>query len=774
MQSTADTTRIYSDWKTLTAHFVPTSAPVGIESDLAVINSQTDSATITLRNLDRNFQGLKGVRLQYRRQGTDTWTLAQTWINEQYRKEYPTALPFPAEGNPTQRMLFTADGTYELRAQTFSLFGSTDVVKESETITLVQDLKKPQALSVTDIPSYLSLPNRNEIHITFNEPIRKAAISQAANVRIVEVNDEQGNTPANPHVLDEADYSLIISDNDIYFSFREAILPKMHNRIYKFSVFDVPDQVGNLSDTITWLMPCNFSAVYVVPYTDRITVEKGMTETMQLYTVPIEDGHNFTLSGQPSWIKLSETQGITSEDMENIEVTILPTAPIGKHEVNIQVTESNGISTTITFLVTVEGNKPSWTVDTDLYENNMVIVGRLKTDAGEWSTSDHLLIGAFDEFDICRGVAYTDYVLNNTQGSTQATETGFANLMVYGNRSGEQLTFRIYDETTGFIYQNVQLTLPDGQTVTSVNFTADDMLGSYEQPVAFKTGNQLMQNLELWKGWNWVSFYLDSDKTIDELLGSHAYAISCIKTKDQFSDNYYDETDKRYRFGGDLAGQKIGKGVMYKIYSLYDIQIPIPGNKPSDKWQLTLNPGWNWIGVPYHNVLSLEEVFGQPLFDDYVKDRYRSATFNERSEWEGTLKSILPGNGYIYRSMADNAVVVGESRRAARSATVNTGDYSDNMTIVMQPLKGDDPMPGTEVSVYIGGTLRGKAVTNSQGLCYLTIAGNQSDIEGEMTVRVGNAEVIVPQDIWYSNDAIIGHTSDPYVLQLVIPDIASR
>lgn len=775
LQSTADSSRVHSNWSTLTAHFVPTSASVTIESDLAVINCNVDSATITLRNLDRNFQGLKGVRLQYRRQGTDTWTLAQTWINEEYRKEYPNALSFPNEGNPTQRLRFTDDGTYELRAQTFSLFDNMDVVKESDIITLVQDTKKPQALSISGISRYLTLTNRNDVHITFNEPIRKAAISQAANVRIVEEIDPNGNEPANPHVVDEADYSLVLSDNEIYFSFNDAALPLMHDRIYRLKVFDVPDSYGNPSDTITWLMECNFASVYVYCPVDEITLQKGQTKNIELYLLSAEGGHSYTLSGQPSWVKLSQTEGTTDKEELEAEMTILPTAPIGRSEFTIHVTESNGITTDTNIKVTVEGSKPHWHVNPNMYENNMVIVGRLKTEDGEWSTDQHMLVGAFDDYGNCRGVAYTDYTLNKVLANgTQTTETGYVNLMVYGDKSNETLTFHIYDERTGFIYRDVQLTDANGNTTTTLSFVPDQMVGSYESPVAFTTGDQLMQNLELNSGWNWVSFYLDTDMTIGELFGPYAYAITNIKTKDQFSDSYFDEVYLSHRFGGELCNQKIERGILYKINSTDDIQIPVAGNKPSSQWQLNLHPGWNWIGTPHHNVLALSEVFPDPVYDDFVKDRYNSAIFNERSEWEGTLMALLPGSGYVYRSMSATNTNISGARQAESNSIISYDDYSDNMTIVMQPLQGDDPMPNTEVSVYIGGTLRSKTTTNSQGVCYLTVAGSQTDTEAEMTIHVGNAEIVIPHDIWYRNDATIGNTAAPYVLQLIIPEIASK
>ena len=41
-------------------------------------------------------------------------------------------------------------------------------------------------------------------------------------------------------------------------------------------------------------------------------------------------------------------------------------------------------------------------------------------------------------------------ILHHPNG-TQTAETGFVNLMVYGNKDNERITFRIYNEKNGFI-----------------------------------------------------------------------------------------------------------------------------------------------------------------------------------------------------------------------------------------------------------------------------------------------------------------------------------
>ena len=791
LQSKDDTVNIYSPWKTLTAHFVPTSATVELQSELAVINSLTDSTTITLRNLDRNFSGLKGVRLQYRRKGSDEWRLAEEWVKETYMASYPSAKVLPPTGNLTKRLKFVSDGTYELRAQTFSLFGNEDVTRESDILTIIQDCRKPRVLGTAGTSTFLSLLNRNNVHVTFDEPINVAAISQAANISIQRVQDEGvGLYATKPHVLNEADYAITMSDRDIYFSFRDAILSQMHNGTYEFSVQDIPDMYGNLSDTIRWRMAVDFSSSIWLDTPEEQVMSVGSKLTDTLYVFKIETGHTFTISGQPSWMKLGVTSGSTSDFDGSlpVEVTILPSAPIGLFEVPLCLTDEKGITNILGYRIRVLDYVPEWTASKDLYEDNMVIVGKVSRWRGmEDSNSTNYIVGAFDADGNCRGMAFSNYtVKDQLAGGLRVDAPGYLNLVVYGNPGDGDLTFRIYDITTSQTYDSVIVALDEGEDLKTIAFDPSGVIGSYEQPAVFYPGDCLIQNIALKKGWNWVAIYMDIEgKTVQDVFANYADNIDCIKTKTSFSEVYQDETNA-YTFAGDLATEEMERWKLYKLHALHDANISLRGKVVSGHWSQTLQPGWNWLGTPSY-VVPLDVEFGNATSGDYIKGWEGYATFNDRGQWEGPLVALMPGKGYQYLSKAaDEQYILGMSKQriphgefeesmiTAPTPVPTYTDYPENMTLVLQIKRGDDILAGQTVNVFMRGTLRGRATTNAQGICYLTVAGDPAEDGTPITLAVEGAEVPQPKDLFYMNDAMVGSTVNPYTLQIIIPEIAAK
>lgn len=789
LQSAGDTSRVFSDWRTLTAHFVPRSSRVDLESELAVINAKTDSTTLTLRNLDRNFRGLKGVRLQYRRRGTETWTPAEEWVMEAYKQDYPTAKVLPPSGSVTKRMKFGIDGTYELRAQTFSLFGNGDVTYESDTVTVVQDCQKPRTLGTDGMPGILSLLNRKDVHVTFDEAINTSAISQAANIRIRRLDTEgtENGDSAGSSILSEADYDITMSDRDIYISVHDAMLPKMHGGTYEFSVMDIPDKYGNLSDTIRWRMAVNFTSVIWQNLNREIVIMKGGTATDSIYIGKIEAGHTFTITGRPSWLQLSQTEGTTSDidDYLLIEATVLPTAPIGPNHVELVVKDDNGIESPLDFTVNVLGNVPDWRVDPTLYEDNMLIVGRLMVWANEWAETPDKLVGAFDSDGNCRGLAYTDYTLKDQLvDGVRKDVPGYINMVVYGNPGDGDIIFRVYNAWSGTTYDSVMVKVNNVET-NRVAFNPSAILGSYDNPAEFHVGEHVIQTISLQKGWNWISFCLsDRITTIRDVFGQHVEDIDCIKTKEDFSDISLDETSGEYIFGGSLAGDIIWKNVMYKVHALRNVDVAVRALNEPGKWSYTLEPGWNWIGASFNNIIDVDVSFNRATAGDYIKGQTAYTARNDRNQWEGKLTALMPGSGYLYYSAAEGVThILGEAKSRTSSilaspstllADFQSSKYPDNMTIVMQPRNGDELLPGQTVSVYVNGEIRAAATTNDRGICYLTVAGDITDNDQALIFVIGDNETVVLSNLTYSNDAIIGSTANPYILQIVIPEIAEK
>lgn len=186
LASANDPLNIYGAWHTLTASFIPSSAKVDLVTDNTVINkTMPDGLKVSLRNLNRQFEGLKGVRLLYRRQGSNNWIREREWVMEAYRKDYPGDSVIAETGDIVHNLKFATDGTYELRAQTFSLYAGTDVTRDTEIKTIVQDCQGPKMLgAVNPTDGLIRIDNVNNMHIQFNQDINTAAISREENINI--------------------------------------------------------------------------------------------------------------------------------------------------------------------------------------------------------------------------------------------------------------------------------------------------------------------------------------------------------------------------------------------------------------------------------------------------------------------------------------------------------------------------------------------------------------------------------------------------------------
>ena len=69
---------------------------------------------------------------------------------------------------------------------------------------------------------------------------------------------------------------------------------------------------------------------------------------------------------------------------------------------------------------------------------------------------------------------------------------------------------------------------------------------------------------------------------------------------------------------------------------------------------IDINPGWNWIGFPYDQVLNIEDALAD--FEAEEGDALKNdngITMYEDEEWFGDLETLVPGQGYMYYSASN-------------------------------------------------------------------------------------------------------------------------
>ena len=235
--------------------------------------------------------------------------------------------------------------------------------------------------------------------------------------------------------------------------------------------------------------------------------------------------------------------------------------------------------------------------------------------------------------------------------------------------------------------------------------------------------------------------------------------------------------------------QEITPGNMYKIQVSASTELNVIGSSINLLTkELTIYPGYNWIGSLSASVMSPEEAFAdlKPEKDDMVKSRNASAFYNGSGLWEGTLQNIVPGEGYIYLSKATEVKTFHFPRitsglqtpwiAQARHMAPSEGHYQpldehlfpDNMNIVAVVEKDGQRMENAEVAAFIDDECR-SAETFMNGYYFLTIMGSSADdIDKAIEIRVfvDGEEYVFEIGKTFMSDAVVGTLEEPYVLNV--------
>lgn len=589
--------------------------------------------------------------------------------------------------------------------------------------------------------------------------------------------------------MDDSQFDFVASNDEIYFSFPDSSLPLMDNNDFTVTVKYIKDEHGNNSETVSWMFHADFAAVdWERPDGSDyyIEINKDWDKDVTFWhgiVNPTGTPQAFEITGLPTWLTAEKTVGVVSSNMTYLKFNVAPTLSVGRHTEYLYLTDRLGIQRVMKLVVIVKGDEPKWSVDPNLYESNMTLTGQVYIGDKICEYTD-TKIAAFDEMGFCRGVASPAYV--------SSRDAYYVDMIVYGASAtslstGERtLNMKMYDASTGKTYPVVFVTMPDGTTGTTFTYAPDANLGSYDSPVVFRSTEDILQKMTLPSGWSWVSIYVNPTSTaIADVLPKSKSELKKylnIKSKTQYATTKSD--------GSAVLGEltDIVPGNMYKIqlstssnFDVYGTVIDVT-NTPQD-----IYPGFNWIGSLSGLVMSPEEAFAdlEPEKGDRVKNRSTYAEYNGKGVWEGTLKNIVPGEGYIYQSKASAKKTFHYPRLNSGSASfakaylpeitgtthftpVDDHKYPDNMNVTAVIEKDGERMTNAEIGAFVNGECRG-AVTYNNGYYFLTIMGSASDdINNNIELRafIEGQEYTIDNTLPFISDASYGSLDEPYVLTI--------
>ena len=277
-----------------------------------------------------------------------------------------------------------------------------------------------------------------------------------------------------------------------------------------------------------------------------------------------------------------------------------------------------------------EGNH--WIPNGSMYEDNMTLTGVIQINGVE-QQSTTLEVGVFCGGE-CRGTGMPTYFF--------PTQRYVVQLLIFGE-AGDQLTFKLYDHALG---QELNLTSPNAVTFTTNGY------GTLRNPYVLNfTGepSTITQTIPLSQGWNWFSTYIEVDdpvamlQTIEAALGENGVQIESFDDLTEF--------DGEEWYGGlDELGIQNEQTYLVLTNAPCTVQLQgVPAN-PAEH-PITIYPGWNWIGFPCTQPLSVVAAFANFVAEDGdLLERSDAFMEFDDGEWYGEIETLLPGEGYMYFS----------------------------------------------------------------------------------------------------------------------------
>ncbi|MBR4898106.1 MAG: hypothetical protein IKZ48_04900 [Prevotella sp.] len=548
------------------------------------------------------------------------------------------------------------------------------------------------------------------------------------------------------------DFSYVASERKIVFSLNNTP-DLLEGTTVQFTVKNVADVNGNYCLPIVWTAYIRQNQLLWL--TDNASV-KGEQGSEMSFTAQFENtsGQNATwaLLGLPSWLTASETAGtVAATKQKTLTFTVDPSTAIGKYESTIYLYGDNQIYEPFTVSLNVTGETPNWEATPG--NSTMTIVGVLNID-GHQSEDTEDMVAAFRGTE-CVGVAHPKYF--------SRYDSYMVMLNIYGENKAD-LTYKAYDASTGTIYPSVEVS-----DTRANEFVADKTVGTFNTPVTFTPLNEIEQDLSLNRaGWKWFSLYaMPKDAAPDAVFKDALDAITTVTDGDNSSINWIG--------GPDLDDP----ATMYKLNAVARYVETIVGT-PTDctDIDITLNSGWSWIGYPCQASNSLKAAFAyaDPQEGDQVKSQTAFSIYTD-NEWIGTLTAMVPGEGYLYNSMASAAKTfnypkpeVSGKKNAPRKSPFKVLDsqFCDNMTMIAVVMNGDEMVENAEVSVYAGTELRGQSTAPvKDGKHFLTIGGKSGEDDVlTFVVTAGESTYYLNQTELFHANAMMGTMAQPYVLQL--------
>lgn len=566
-------------------------------------------------------------------------------------------------------------------------------------------------------------------------------------------------------------FNWVVNEDQIIINVTEdpAVIEKT---VLEITVQDVEDLNENrLASPITWTAFINKNTVL---WNESVkNFEKELYKELTFEVDILNKGgteQNYEITNMPNWLVIDYPTGVLAPNSaKTIHFTILGSTNIGEYEQSLYLSSDFGFKEKLELNLIVRAESPNWTVNPGDYEYNMSIIGTLNIN-GIVSTNPEDKIAAVVNGEI-RGVASLQYI-------SQYDMYQFY-LDVYSNESyGDSIEFKVWNASEGKIQVDV---------TPELAFINNSVVGLPSNPQEFIVLDNVIVAYPLKKGWNWLSFNVNSAKLntsnnlFTDLTPTDGDIIKTVGKYDQYGSgtSWIGEISKQGGF--DLAS-----GYKMKVASK-DTFYVIGSSVLTENVSIPLVTGWNWVGYPSELNMQVNTALSNLNFadGDFIKGQNGFAVYDQFLGWIGSLDYLVPTRGYMLKVSAidtltyPNASVSSQKTKSQEAPTapwdLTYSEYSKNMSVVAKLNlcnKMVDPSQDY-VGIFFGDECRGyvRPTYVSELNQYEFFVSAYANVNGEQLSfkyfhQASGTTLDISETISFVSDEIVGSLRSPLDLSV--------